>query len=332
MTSIIIPIYNTENHLDKCLASISNQQFADFECILIDDGSTDNSPNICDEWAAKDNRFVVIHKKNAGVSAARNDGIGKAKGEHILFIDSDDWINDNYITEMFGHSIGADLTISGQIREYGNNVQKVFKPNKTETFSIIPENSATFTYLCKNWLLYAPHEKLYKRSIIERNHIRFQEGCSYGEDLLFNFEYLNHVDTISTIDDAYYHYRMGEESLSTRFRAKQFEEDYGQWKVLASFFQRKGLWNNDSKPYLYKRLWGIVYDGIFLYPQFNNNNVSSSYLKDILNIPEIESLKHHTEEFCCASWLKWLILHRQAFALKLMFYSKSIFHNTSNNK
>lgn len=316
MTSIIIPIYNTEKHLDKCLASISNQSFADFECILIDDGSTDNSPIICDEWAAKDNRFVVIHKKNAGVSAARNDGIGKAKGEHILFIDSDDWIDENYIAEMFGHSIGADLTISGQIREYDDG-QRVFLPPSTERFTITDIHTTKFTFLCENWLLFAPHEKLYVSDIIKQNHIQFKVGCQYGEDLQFNFEYLNHVNTISTFNQALYHYRISEDSLSTRFRPNQFEEDYEQWKIVVSFFQKRNLWNGESQTYLYKRLWGIVYDGIFLYPKLKEE--SSSYIKHILDIPEIEELYWHRNHFNCPKWLKWLILNRQANIIKYFF-------------
>ncbi len=317
MTSIIIPIYNTEKHLNNCLASISNQSFADFECILIDDGSTDNSPIICDEWAVKDNRFLVIHKQNEGVSAARNDGLNIAKGDYILFVDSDDWLEHDYIAEMARHSEYAELTVSGQIRDYSNGKQEVFKPHHTTSFQLCSENTAIFTQLCKDWLLYAPHEKLYRRDIIEKNGIRFIKGRNYGEDLTFNFEYLDYVSTISLVDKALYHYRIEEGSLSTRFRPNQFDEDYKQWKILASYFQRKNMWNEESKPYLYRRLWGIVYDGIFLYSKLEKS--SSSYFKEILSIPEINELREYQSLFPCSSWIKWAISNRYSWLFKLYF-------------
>lgn len=317
MVSIIIPIYNAEKHLEQCLESVCSQTHTDFECILIDDGSTDKSARMCDEWVKKDERFRVIHKKNEGVSAARNDGIEKVRGEHILFVDSDDWLEKDYVAEMISHHGNAGLTVSGQIREYGDRKQKIFKPRQTTSFPLTTENAATFTQLCKDWLLFAPHEKLYVRDIIERNHIRFEKGCDYGEDLQFNFSYLEHAGTISTVSQAYYHYRIEEGSLSGRFRSNQFDEDYGQWKVVTSFFQRKGLWNADSERYLYKRLWGIVYDGIFLFPKLKD--APSSYINHILDIPEIESLKQHSHLFKCSPWIKWLICHRQSQAFHIFF-------------
>ena len=317
MVSIIIPIYNAERHLEQCLESIFSQTYNDFECILIDDGSTDSSSSICDQWMKKDLRFRVIHKKNEGVSAARNDGLAIAKGEKILFVDSDDWLEDGYIAEMANHCGNADMTVSGQIREYGNGKQKIFKPHQTSSFLLNSENTTIFTQLCKDWLLYAPHEKLFRRDIIEQNGIRFKVGCNYGEDLTFNFEYLYHVKVISLVNKALYHYRIGADSLSTRFRPNQFDEDYGQWHILSTFFQKRQLWNEESKPYLYKRLWGIVYNGIFLYPQLKDT--PSSYIEHILSIPEIEGLKEHEREFRCSSWIKWMILHRQSKALNMYF-------------
>ena len=317
MISIIIPIFNAKRHLEKCLKSICSQTYTDFECILVDDGSTDGSGELCDQWAKKESRFRVIHKQNEGVSAARNDGLDIAKGELVMFVDSDDWLENDYVEEMANHCDNAELTVSGQIRDYSNGNQKVFKPCQTTSFTISSENTAIFTQLCKDWLLYAPHEKLYRRDIIEKNGIRFIKGCSYGEDLTFNFEYLNHVRSISMVSEALYHYRIEEGSLSTRFRPNQFDEDYKQWVILESFFQKRGLWNEESKPYLYKRLWGIVYDGIFLYPQLNN--ASSSYIKKILAIPEIEGLKHYRNTFKCALWIKWLVLNKKAKILNYYF-------------
>lgn len=317
MISIIIPIFNAEKHLSQCLASVTAQTFNSFECILVDDGSTDGSGGMCDQWAEKDSRFRVLHKQNEGVSAARNVGLDTAKGEFILFVDSDDWLEEEYVMEMTRHSKNAELTVSGQIRNYSNGTQKIFKPQQTTSFCLSSENSSIFTQLCKDWLLYAPHEKLFRRDIIEQHGIRFLKGCSYGEDLTFNFEYLDHVNTISMVDKALYHYRIEEGSLSNRFRPNQFDEDYKQWKILASFFLRKNMWNEESKPYLYRRLWGIVYDGLFLYPK--QKCTSNTYLRHILDIPEITELKLYEKGFNCSYWLKWLILNRQHKIFRLYF-------------
>ena len=98
--SIIIPVYNAENYLRRCIDSVLSQSFTDFELILVDDGSKDKSPQICDEYASQDTRVRVIHKANGGVSAARNDGLDIAKGEYITFIDSDDWVERDYLSTL----------------------------------------------------------------------------------------------------------------------------------------------------------------------------------------------------------------------------------------
>lgn len=317
MISIIIPVYNVGKYLDQCLSSVSRQTYADFECILIDDGSTDESTGICDQWAEKDQRIRVIHKKNEGVSAARNLGIDVAKGEKILFVDSDDWLDEEYVELMVKHSEEADLAVSGIIYEYGNGNKKILQPYDTRLFPLGSENSSHFTNLCEKGLLYGPVEKLYLRSIIEKNNIRFPVGCSYGEDLLFNFKYLEHVKTISTINSAHYHYRITSNTLSSRFRANKFDEDYQQWRVYFSFFQNHHLLNETSNQFLYQRLWGIVYDGLFQYPKQNDS--AYSYIKHILTIPEIDTLKEYVYEFRCAPWIKWLICHRHALAFYIYF-------------
>ena len=119
LISVIVPIYNTEKYLKKCLDSIINQTYKNLQIILIDDGSGDNSGEICDEYATKDSRIQVIHKQNAGVTAARNDGLDMATGDYIGFVDSDDWIEPNMYEEMMANLIktGADFVHTGFIKE-----------------------------------------------------------------------------------------------------------------------------------------------------------------------------------------------------------------------
>ena len=112
MISIVIPVYNAESYLDECVSSVISQTYQDWECILVDDGSTDGSADICDKWCAKDCRISVIHQENRGVLTARNQGIEKAKGDYITFIDSDDWVNSEYLADMYnGMALGGDIDV-----------------------------------------------------------------------------------------------------------------------------------------------------------------------------------------------------------------------------
>ncbi|MDO4186070.1 MAG: glycosyltransferase family 2 protein [Bacteroidales bacterium] len=318
MISIIIPIYNAEPYLDKCLNTIFLQNSSYWECIMVNDGSTDNSAEICKRWISKDSRFRLINQLNKGVSAARNFGIENSKGDWIAFVDADDWLEPNYLAAMAELTTGTDLVVSGQIREFDNGKTLVYKPNATETFTICPNKANQFNELNLKFLLYAPHEKLFRSDIIKKNNLEFQVGCSYGEDLQFVYSYLEHIDTVSTIDKALYHYRMVDSgTLSTKFRRNQFDEDYRQWLIVYGFYERHGLLCELSNQYLAKRLWGIVYDGIFLYPKLNDNR--KHYVNRILSIPEIGYLKIYDYVFQTAKWIKWAILNRFASVFTLYF-------------
>ena len=317
-------MYNVAPYLDECIASVINQTYQDWECILVDDGSSDGSADICDNWRKKDNRIIVIHQTNQGVSVARNHGIEVSHGEYITFIDSDDWIEPTYLETMMAYCSEADLVVSGLIRDYTDGNVVIYQPKYTKKFSINEEHADFYVGIDSMSLLYAPHEKLYRTDIIKRYAINFKVGCNYGEDLMFNYQYLEYVNSIQTINIALYHYRMGDNTLSTKLRPKQFEEDYGQWKILESFYKKHGIWTTTAKKYLYKRLWGIVYDGVFLYPKLGD--VSKGYLNQILNIPEIRELRKHQDIFSCAKWIKKSIIYRCSWVFYI-FYRAGILKN-----
>ncbi len=310
MVSVIIPVFNAAPYLDECLASVAKQSLSDFECLLVDDGSTDASPAICDRWVAEDRRFHVIHQDNAGVSAARNRGMGAAKGEHVAFIDSDDRVEEDYLEKLFDALTAnkADIAVCGLTRDYpdGRAIETVPSPSG---FTLDASSTSEFVDLNRKSLLYGPYNKLFRKDLIDRSEACFPVGVSYGEDLVFNYRYLESVKTIACVPFASYHYRiLGKgESLSTKSRPNQFETDYQQWKSLKDFHVRKGMWNDCSMRLLYERLWGIVYDGIFSTRTSN---------RKILSIPEIDELKNYQEVFPCARWIKWCILHRITFAFR----------------
>lgn len=306
MISVIVPVYNVVTYLDDCVQSVVNQQYTDWECLLIDDGSTDGSDKICDEWARKDKRIRVVHQENGGVSRARNRGIEESKGKFITFIDSDDWLDSDYLSELLKNP--ADVVVSGYVIERKNTAHEERKPKITKVFSLNEDAVDDFVALNELFLIYAPWGKLYRSTLMRKYGCFFPENCSYGEDLQFNYQYLEHVDTISQVAMAHYHYRViGEGTLSSKRRPLQFQQDYEQWRLLTNFYVRKGLWMNASKELLYKRLWGIVYDGIFSTPTPN---------KEVLAIPEIRELKDFQHVFHCAKWIKWCILHRIWFAFR----------------
>lgn len=308
MISIIIPVYNVSSYIDTCLESVVNQIYTDWECILINDGSKDNSGNICDNWAKNDYRIHVIHQINQGVSAARNRGIQESKGEFITFIDSDDWINKTYLYDLINgiKDSRTDLVVSGLIQEYKDGKNKKFVFPNSVTYEISSNHILEFIEMNKLALLYGPVAKLYKSSIIKNNKIEFPLDYSYGEDLIFNYQYLDYIHRISNIPVINYHYRIiGKGTLSSIYRENQFDIDYSQWKLLQNFYCKKNIWDYISKEYMYQRLWGIVYDGIF-----SCKKINYTHLKKILSIKEIKELSNWIQNFNCARWIKIGILHR----------------------
>lgn len=203
LISIIVPVYNGDKYLSRCVDSILSQTFQDFELLLVDDGSKDISSDICDNYAAKDQRIKVFHKKNGGVSSARNIGLNYAKGEWIAFIDADDYVKESYLANLWEHSQKqVDLVISYAEIHSGDGINKESYPSKfvddTNFDSIFIENDM-------NWHT-SPWSKLYKRSIIEEHHLRFCEGMHIGEDAVFLYSYMLYSNKIYISPDTDYCY------------------------------------------------------------------------------------------------------------------------------
>lgn len=205
--SIIVPIYNAEKTLDRCINSILNQDYIDFELLLIDDGSKDSSGAICDKYAAKDTRVRVIHKENSGVSASRNLALNEARGEYLQFLDADDWITPNatrllvesavlnkcdMVISDFYRVIGERLSHKGSIDEDGVLTREEFA-------NLMMENPADFYY----GVLW---NKLYSREIIEKNQLRMDPKISWCEDFMFNLEYIRHCENIFVLQVPIYYY------------------------------------------------------------------------------------------------------------------------------
>jgi glycosyltransferase involved in cell wall biosynthesis len=186
--SVIVPVYKVEQYLSRCIDSILAQTYNNFELILVDDGSPDRSGSICDEYAESHSLVRVIHKENGGVSSARNAGIKEATGVWLCFVDSDDFIECDYLENFHIENQRADLFVQGFKRVKEEQIIEV-----NPYTDIVSNNSDLVCVLEENNLLNSPCYKLYKSSIIKNNHLCFKEGMSYGEDHLFTFQYMEYA-------------------------------------------------------------------------------------------------------------------------------------------
>lgn len=212
--SIIIPVYNAEEYLDRCINSILDQEFPSFEVILVDDGSTDSSPLICDRYSGTDPHFITVHQKNSGVSAARNAGLNLAQGEYVMFVDSDDALLPYAIDDLINNLKDEDVVVGG----YGVFMDGVpgreIKPDVTRSYK---GNDYPYFFednLRRNCvMLDAPWAKLFKRKVI--GDTRFAEDLTYAEDKLFVFEILGKCSSIMTVSSAVYGYYLRPGSLGS---------------------------------------------------------------------------------------------------------------------
>ena len=215
--SIIVPVYNAEATISRCIESIINQEYRDFELLLIDDGSTDSSGTICDRYAAEDSRIRLIHKENTGVSETRNMALDLACGTYLQFLDSDDWITPN-ATRLFveeAERYHCDMVISDFYRVVGKRVAHKGDIDNDcvltqEEFSAhMLQNPADFYY----GVLW---NKLYRRDIVEKYHLRMNPEISWCEDFMFNLEYIRHAEVFYALQVPVYYYVKTKGSLASQ--------------------------------------------------------------------------------------------------------------------
>lgn len=212
--SIILPIYKVENYLEECVNSVLTQKIIDYELILVDDGSPDNCPKMCDEFAKKDSRIKVVHKKNGGLSDARNAGIKVAKGKYILFIDPDDYVEKDYL-EVIDKNVGdSDLLVFCYYSLWRNKKKKEFGENR-----ILNKDEALSYLMADDKFCGYAWNKVFKKDIIDKNNLSFDSGVIMCEDVLFSYEYINRIDRVKIISDALINYRQRKSSIvSSRVR------------------------------------------------------------------------------------------------------------------
>lgn len=243
--SIIVPIYNSSMYLDRCLKSIINQTYSNIEILLIDDGSTDNSLEICNQFAIKDKRIKVFHKENNGVSAARNDGIEYSTGDYIAFVDSDDYleldmydrmmkINDKFdcdivMCDCYKESSFNKVIFSHDIRSgyYDRNMLiKEYFP------TLLMTNSVDYPATISNCVC------LFKKDVIIKNNIRYEVGIRFSEDLLFGSKYMYYANSFYYMKhECLYHYAMNQNSVTHTYYKNKWENMKKLFLAIDDFFR-----------------------------------------------------------------------------------------------
>lgn len=203
--TIIMPIYNVAQYLEKCISSVLNQTYKHFELFLVDDGSEDESPQIVDRFAAKDSRIISIHQKNSGVDAARNVGLENGTGKYVAFIDSDDWYDEQYLMKLVtaAENTNAQMVVCG-FEAVGIERPPKVKHLKECTVGRIEAMQHLLGYNSFNGYVW---NKLFLMDIIRKNGLRFEDGYWACDDVLFAGNYIYYCDKIKVITDKLYYYR-----------------------------------------------------------------------------------------------------------------------------
>lgn len=327
--SLIIPVYKVEDYLRECMDSILNQHFEDYEIILVDDGSPDNCPAICDEYAEKDSRIMVIHKKNAGPSAARNAGIPYITGEYVWFVDSDDYLPEDAFETIEKHfNDDADILhfgflckqFSGSIDTSKLKFTGVVDKNKMAELAETACSSHLYTYAWRN---------IYRADFIKRYNITFKDGLIYAEDPLFNSAAFLLAEKTVFAEGYPYVYRDRSDGTS-KGKGTVFDE-----KIIDHFSEYDRIRDENYEKYCVRKsekyysdagrftLFNIWYNGILIriYKSKNKNkflmmkkSAKTEMVKKAFKRFDINTIKSKSLDW----YLFWAIKHRMYFAGHLL--------------
>lgn len=350
MISIIVPVYNAQKYIKRCVESIVNQSYQKWELILIDDGSKDDSSLICDELKQTDSRIHVIRTVNQGASAARNRGLDEAAGDFITFVDADDWVEPNHLEILVNQSeSNIDLCINSFIADlyYG---PRPYQYKAIKTHDNIESINAFFTILLQHsqflW------NKLFKSSIIKDNHIRFNTSISLGEDNIFILEYLNYIKGLSSSSICTYHYDQIDENPLSLGRRKRSEAAItyqlkSNCEAILKLYDKYNveLLYNYASDYFYTRIFervfipnvdvrycfAVVPNDPFKYfkdlPQLQVEEISNTYIrffwKELLDGKNLKA-KFYLNIYLLKLWLKTKII-------KIVVAVKHAFRNVQRN-
>lgn len=282
LVSIIIPVYNVEKYIEECILSVQKQTYSNIEVILVNDGSTDNSSDICNYYSSIYNNVHIIHQVNQGVSVARNNAIKKANGEYLLFVDPDDIISEVYVEKMVKNieNLNIDMVECG----YTNNLSMLYN-NLSDGIVNIYNSQFIFNYMLSNrefngyiW------NKIFKRDIIIKNNISFEENILIWEDMYFVLKYLKSIHNVAFISDKLYYYRIRKNSAC---RELSLEKKVSKLKVSKLFLDLENDENSEFKLNAYKIYISLLLDIALL--SIKNNKLSKQEIDSIFS--EIKAMR-----------------------------------------
>ena len=295
--SVLMPVYNSEKFLEETVQAVINQSYTNWELILVDDGSTDNSKKLCDELRKKENRIKFIDKKNTGVSDTRNVALKNAKGQYVVFVDSDDLIHKDYLKLLVNsmNKYNTDLSVCNFIERKISSTGKVDDINREFCPKEVMEMSEMKDYIMdfgNSGLLNPLWNKIYKREIIENNNITFDEKVETGEDFIFNLQYFRKTKKISFIKEMLYYYiRRNNNSITYKYIENMYEKGWEIHWLLESFLKDMGFYNEENAYVLYgNHLTGVF--SAFLNLYHDNCKLTSkekkTYIKNIISKPYVK--------------------------------------------
>lgn len=218
LISVVIPVYNAEVYIKRCLESIQKQTYDNLEIIVVNDGSTDNTQKVLEEIQQQDRRIKMIQKENEGVSAARNDGVATATGKYVYFIDSDDYVENNIIEKLYKViSSQGELSVCGFTTVFMNKEDAPFSLYDSTSIISIEEYLEKMSQYLYSVYYGSLWNKMYVTEIIKRNNLKFRKDISLAEDFIFNLDYLQYVKKVTMLPECmYYYYQGNEESLTKK--------------------------------------------------------------------------------------------------------------------
>ena len=312
LISIIVPVYRTEKYLDRCVESIVNQTYKNLEIILVDDGSPDDCPKMCDEWAKKDKRIKVIHKENGGVSSARNIGIKSAKGKYIGFVDSDDYIEKEMYESLIDvlnknknlDYIYCDIYDAEKINNHSREDYKII--------SKIEKIEAIFPFNASIW------NGIFSRKIINENNIRFDENYFFAEDLIFLIQYLDKSSNkIIHFEKKLYHYVQNNESITHTTNNRKYNQNAINYFMAVKFTYQ--FLENTKTDIITNKYLDFMFHLLM-------KNINSNIKKEIIN-----ELKKQKKFFKVKHKLYYILLCINNNSLVMIHNIKRIRSNHANN-
>lgn len=278
LISIIVPVYNSEKYIRRCIESLLKQEYSNIEIIIINDGSSDNSLLVAEEYLPKDNRIRIINQKNSGVSKARNIGIDNVTGEYICFVDSDDYVEHNYISNFYiGLQNDVDLVFQGLNEIHlDKSVRRIIPDQGYYQYAEVLNGIADinkhrmFGYVCN---------KLYKTSIIRKNNLKFPEDINLSEDRIFALKYLKFVNNMQVVSLSGYNYELQESGLTLKNRSYKEIKKAADTNLKEAFLLLKNR-NSNRFEHDTRRMYVMSAIG-YMHALFQENNSWETRYKEV---------------------------------------------------